>query len=176
MTSDPASAQDARERARRDIHFPRYQVDCSEDLIEFQRVLKSFGEKMTLEKAPELEIHWEYFYERSIGCVGILKDWLTQAYRQALHESASTLRERHWQPYAPSISKCIQIAAEAIEGEKAFQFESGELSLLRQKLGLSGASSSITDSDNQAVTATSRKKTKSRPGVRQPSRDVVGEM
>ena len=71
------------------------------------------------------------------GRVGILKDWLTQAYRQALHESASTLRERHWQPYAPSISKCIQIAAEAIEGEKAFQFESGELSLLRQKLGLS---------------------------------------
>ena len=96
-----------------DIHFPRYQADCSSDLIEFQRVLKS---------------------------------------------------------------KCIQIAAEAIEGEKAFQFESGELSLLRQKLGLPRASSSITDSDNQASAATSRKKTKSRPGVRQPSRDVVGEM
>ena len=159
-----------------DIHFPRYQADCKDDLVEFQRVLKSFGEKMTLEKAPELENHWEYFYERSIGCVGILKDWLTQAYRQALDESASTLRERHWQLYAPSISKCIQIAAEAIEGEKAFQFESGELSLLRQKLGLSGASSSITDSDNQAVITTSTKKTKSRPGVRQPSRDVVGEM
>ena len=102
---------------------------------------------MTLEKAPELEIHWEYFYERSIGCVGILKDWLTQAYRQALHESASTLKEHHWLPYAPSISKCIQIAAEAIEGEKAFQ-----------------------------LAATKRKKTKSRPGVRQPSRDVIGEM
>ncbi|BAZ47252.1 ATP-binding protein (plasmid) [Chondrocystis sp. NIES-4102] len=109
------------------------------------------------------------------GRVGILKDWLTQAYRQALHESASTLRERHWQPYAPSISKCIQIAAEAIEGEKAFQFESGELSLLRQKLGLSGASSSINSSSNLPVTATSKKKTKSRPGVRQPSRDAIGE-
>ena len=158
-----------------DIHFPRYQADCASDLIEFQRVLKSFGEKMTLEKAPELEIHWEYFYERSIGCVGILKDWLTQAYRQALDESASTLKERHWKPYAPSISKCIQIAAEAIEGEKAFQFESGELSLLRQKLGLSRASSSTTSSSNLPVTATSRKKTKSRPGVRQPSRDAIGE-
>ncbi|MGL4884242.1 MAG: hypothetical protein ACRC8K_24785 [Waterburya sp.] len=43
---------------------------------------------MTLKDAPELEIHWEYFYERSIGCVGILKDWLTQAYRKALHEEA----------------------------------------------------------------------------------------
>jgi hypothetical protein len=157
-----------------DIHFPRYQADCSSDLIEFQRVLKSFGEKMTLDNPPELEIHWEYFYERSIGCVGILKDWLTQAYRKALDESASTLTENHWQPYSPSLSQCLQIAAEAIEGEKAFQFESGELSLLRQKLGLSGASSSIIGSEDLSVTATSSKKTKGRPGIRQPSRDVIG--
>lgn len=66
-----------------DIHFPRHQADCSEDVVEFQRVLKSFGEKMPLDRPPELETHWEYFYERSIGCVGILKDWLTQAYRKA---------------------------------------------------------------------------------------------
>ena len=129
---------------------------------------------MTLEKAPELENHWEYFYERSIGCVGILKDWLTQAYRKALDESASTLREHHWQSYAPSVAKCLQIAAEAIEGEKAFEFESGEMSLLRQKLGLSKASSSRVSSDTLSVVASS-KKTKSRPGVRQPNRDVIGE-
>ena len=157
-----------------DIHFPRYQADCSDDLVEFQRVLKSFGEKMTLEKAPELEIHWEYFYERSIGCVGILKDWLTQAYRKALDESASTLREHHWQSYAPSVAKCLQIAAEAIEGEKAFEFESGEMSLLRQKLGLSKASSSGVSPDTLSVAASS-KKTRGRPGVRQPNRDVIGE-
>ena len=157
-----------------DIHFPRYQADCSNDLVEFQRVLKSFGEKMTLEKAPELEIHWEYFYERSIGCVGILKDWLTQAYRKALDESASTLKEHHWQSYAPSVAKCLQIAAEAIEGEKAFQFESGEMSLLRQKLGLSKASSSGVSPDTLSVAASS-KKTRGRPGVRQPNRDVIGE-
>ena len=158
-----------------DIHFPRYQADCSDDLVEFQRVLKSFGEKMTLEKAPELENHWEYFYERSIGCVGILKDWLTQAYRKALDESASTLREHHWQSYAPSVAKCLQIAAEAIEGEKAFQFESGEMSLLRQKLGLSKASSSGVSHDTLSVAASS-KRTKGRPGVRQPNRDVIGEL
>ena len=157
-----------------DIHFPRYQADCDSDLVEFQRVLKSFGEKMTLEKTPELEIHWEYFYERSIGCVGILKDWLTQAYRKALHESASTLSEHHWRPYAPSVAQCLQIAAEAIEGEKAFKFESGEISLLRQKLGLSGASSSTISSENLSVSAASSKKSKGRPGVRQPNRDVIG--
>ena len=156
-----------------DIHFPRYQADSDSDLVEFQRVLKSFGEKMTLKDAPELEIHWEFFYERTIGCVGILKDWLTQAYRKALHEEASTLREHHWQPYAPSIAQCLQIAAEAIEGEKAFEFESPKVSLLRQKLGLSRVSSSTISSDTSSVVASS-KKTKGRPGVRQPNRDVIG--
>ena len=156
-----------------DIHFPRYQADCDSDLVEFQRVLKSFGEKMTLKDAPELEIHWEFFYERSIGCVGILKDWLTQAYRKALHEEASTLSEHHWQPYAPSIAQCLQIAAEAIEGEKAFEFESPKVSLLRQKLGLSRVSSSTISSGTSSVVASS-KKTKGRPGVRQPNRDVIG--
>ncbi len=138
-----------------DIHFPRYQADCPEDLVEFFWVLKSFGEKMTFDSPPELEIHWEYFYERSIGCVGMLKDWLTQAYRKALNENASTLTDQHWQPYAPSVSKCLQMAAEAIEGEKAFQFESGELThTLRQKLGLSRASSSVSSMDNSSLSET----------------------
>ena len=158
-----------------DIHFPRYQAECSEDLLEFQRVLKSFGEKMPLDSPPELEIHWEYFYERSIGCVGILKDWLTQAYCKALDENASSLTEQHWQPYAPSVNKCLQMAAEAIEGEKAFQFESGELSLLRQKLGLSRVSSSVSSTDNSFLAKTNGQKRKHHPGVRQPNRDVIGE-
>ncbi len=159
-----------------DIHFPRYQANCSSDLIEFQRVLKSFGQKMTLDSPPELETHWEYFYERSIGCVGILKDWLTQAYRKALNENASTLTEQHWKPYAPSVSKCLQMAAEAIEGEKALQFESGELThVLRQKLGLSGVSSSVSSTDNSSLAQTNAQQRKQRPGVRQPRRDVVGE-
>ena len=158
-----------------DIHFPRYQADCSEDLVEFQRVLKSFGKKMTLDSPPQLQIHWEYFYERSIGCVGILKDWLTQAYRKALDDNASTLTDQHWQPYAPSVSKCLQMAAEAIEGEKALQFESGELTLLRQKLGLSGVSSSVSSTDNSSLAQTNAQKRKHRPGVRQPHRDVIGE-
>ena len=165
-----------------DIHFSRYQANSSEDLVEFQRVLKSFGEKMPLQSPPELETYWEYFYERSIGCVGILKDWLTQAYRKALDENASTLTHQHWQPYAPSVSKCLQMVAEAIEGEKAFQFESGELTLLRQKLGLSGVSSSVSPTDNSSLPLlsheagqTNAQKRKHRPGVRQPHRDVIGE-
>ena len=48
------------------------------------------------------------------------------------------------------------------------------MSLLRQKLGLSKASSSGVSSDALSV-VTSTKKAKGRPGVRQPNRDVIGE-
>jgi hypothetical protein len=159
-----------------DIHFPRYQVNCAEDLFEFKRVLKSFSQNMIFSKTPELEKDWEYFYERSIGCVGILKDWLTQAYRKALDENASTLTIQHWQPYAPSVAKCLSMAAEAVEGEKAFQEKEGELALLRQQLGLSGSLFSVKGSENSPAESTSSKKRKRRPGVRSPHRDVIGDM
>ena len=48
------------------------------------------------------------------------------------------------------------------------------MSLLRHKLGLSKASSSGVNSDTLPVVA-SNKKTKGRPGVRQPNRDVIRE-
>ena len=76
---------------------------------------------------------------------------------------------------APSVSKCLQMVAEAIEGEKAFQFESGKLALLRQKLGLSSISSSVSSIDDSSVLKTKLQKRKHQPGVRQPNRDVIGE-
>ena len=35
--------------------------------------------------------HWPYFYERSIGCVGMLKDWLVRAIAAALADGQSVL-------------------------------------------------------------------------------------
>ncbi|MBD2184795.1 AAA family ATPase [Planktothrix sp. FACHB-1355] len=162
-----------------DIHFQRYQVEYAEDIIDFKRVLKSFACQMPLPEEPDLELHWEYFYERSIGCVGIVKDWLTQALRKALDAEASTLTLVHLKPYAPSVSKCMQMITEAIEGEKALIEDETELIKLRQKLGLTAISSPIAKEaspDNMANSAqtskTSRKKRN--PGERNPHRDVIG--
>ena len=163
-----------------DIHFPRYQADCSQDVKDFKRVLKSFACQMPLLEAPDLEQHWEYFYERSIGCVGIVKDWLTQALRKALAESASTLSLAHLTPYAPSVSKCMQMATEAIEGEKALLQSESELSRLRQKLGLTAkepptATEALLNSPTHSTANKKDKKTKKRrPGERNPQRDVIG--
>ena len=54
-------------------------------------------------------------------------------------------------------------------------FESGELSLLLQKLGLSGVSSSVLPTDSSSLGSTNAQKRKYKPGVRLSNRDVIGE-
>jgi energy-coupling factor transporter ATP-binding protein EcfA2 len=159
-----------------DIHFPRYQIENKEDITDFKRVLKSFAIAMPLLETPDLEKHWEYFYERSIGCVGIVKDWLTQAYRKALSDSSTNLKESYLNDYAPTVPKCMQMLTEAIEGENSLKSDERDLEKLRQKLGLETHSSLNKTYNNQPTKQnSSSKRKKRRPGERNPSRDAVGE-
>ena len=63
--------------------------------------------------------HWSYFYERSIGCVGVLKDWLVRAVATALHDGSDTLTLTRVQDHALSEAQCERMAIEATEGEQA---------------------------------------------------------
>ncbi len=106
-------------RRTRIIHLPRYRLEQDEDIKEFKRTLKHLLYRMPLPETPSLvEKHWEYCYERSIGCIGTLKDWLVQALDLALEEKATTLSLSHLEQTAKSASECIQMAKDAIEGEE----------------------------------------------------------
>jgi GTPase SAR1 family protein len=164
-----------------DIHFPRYQSDNPEDVRDFKRVLKSFALSMPLQETPDLEKYWEYFYERSIGCVGIVKDWLTQAFRKALFESSSVLKEEYLNRYAPLASKSLQMLNEATEGEDSLKDSEHDVEKLRKKLGLTvNKEKKIvpeTQSLHQNLSNTGNTKShkkKPRPGERNPERDVIG--
>ncbi len=61
------------------VHFPRYRADCTQDREIFQSVVWGFQLNMPLKEEPDLVSHWDYCYERSLGCVGILKNWLRNA-------------------------------------------------------------------------------------------------
>ncbi len=164
-----------------DIHFPRYKSENSEDIKDFQRVLKSFSLAMPLPETPDLEKRWDYFYERSIGCVGIVKDWLTQSLRKALSESSNSLKDKYLQTYAPSVSKSVRMLTEAIEGENILLESESQVEKLRASLGLqihlSQNLNQSDKSDNNYSSKDSKTKTnhkKRRPGERNPKRDVVG--
>jgi len=94
------------------IHFPRYQLQREEDCTEFQAALLALLKKVPLHIDAETLVvkHWLYFYERCIGCVGVLKDWLLRAVSATLDEGGDTLSLERVQEHALSISQCEQMA------------------------------------------------------------------
>jgi len=62
--------------------------------------------------------NWLYFYECSVGCIGILKDWLLRAVSAALDDGASRLSLDCVQDYALPVEVYRQMALDAYEGEQ----------------------------------------------------------
>jgi hypothetical protein len=67
---------------------------------------------------PALMQQWFYFYERSIGCIGVLKDWLIRAVAAAIRDGSDNLTQERLEEHALSLSQCERMALDAIEGEQ----------------------------------------------------------
>jgi hypothetical protein len=107
-------------RRSQPIHFPRYQLQREEDCIEFQAALLTLLKKVPLRCDAEtfVRLYWLYFYECSIGCVGVLKDWLLRAVSAALDEGHDMLSLDWIQDHAPLVDIYRQMAVDATEGEQ----------------------------------------------------------
>ncbi|WP_375469504.1 AAA family ATPase [uncultured Nostoc sp.] len=161
------------------IQFPRYHLDKDEDIKEFRRVLKHFQYRLPLLKTPALEQKcWEFCYERSIGNIGTLKDWLTDAYDLALSENATTLSFDHLKETAKSASECEQMALEAIEGETKLTDNKEKSNSLRVVLGFqkdeSQTQNQVSSNDIEKTNNSEKHKT-TQPFQRNPKRDPVGD-
>jgi len=102
------------------VHFPRYQLEREEDCVAFQAALLELLRRVPLVCPAERWVtdHWLYFYECSVGCIGILKDWLLRAVSAALDDSASRLSLDCVQDYALPVEVYRQMALDAYEGEQ----------------------------------------------------------
>ena len=148
-------------RRSEDIHLERYQTHNPEDVAEFIRVIRTLQRHLPLEKEPDLEQHYEYLLDASVGCVGILKNWLTRSLLIALTEDALTLTFKHLKQGAFSGSRINKIREEALSGERRI----GEEVSLKNRL----------DSDAHPTVPTQASSSKKgRVGKRLPKRDVVG--
>jgi AAA domain len=157
-----------------DIHFPRYRADRESDLRAFQNVIFTFQRHLPLAEEPDLLKHWEYCYERSIGCVGVLKDWFTRALAAALEEGATALTLKHLQQRAMSLDQCSRMAREAIEGEKDLTERKESREQLRQLLGLVPATPADNSTSERSVNRTGQPRKAHPVGQRTPHRDKVG--
>jgi energy-coupling factor transporter ATP-binding protein EcfA2 len=157
-----------------DVHFSRYDATKPEDCKAFQRVLLTFQRHLPLEKAPNLMQQWEICYAHTVGCVGLLKDWLAQALSEALETGAKTISPSLLAVHAPSIDRCNQMITDIEEGEKALRADPDATEKLLARLGLGSRRTrdKRTDSpgETSAPSAPSRRK---RVGQRNPTRDAV---
>lgn len=151
------------DRRSLEIHFPRYHIDIPEEMQAFKRTLLTFQRHLPLTGEPDLVARADYFYEHSVGCVGVLKDWLTRALATALDDGQQTLTNTVLERQALPTRKLLRMAREIREGEETLTASSRAQTELQALLGMS------TESAEQPPTFSRRK-----VGKRNPVRDPVG--
>lgn len=157
-----------------DVHFPRYDATKPEERKAFQRTLLTFQRHLPLEKAPNLVQQWEICYAHTVGCVGLLKDWLTKALAEALETGARTISPSLLAAHAPSVDRCHQMITDIEEGEKALRADPEATERLLARLGLGPRKKrqvrTSQAADKPDTSASPRRK---HVGQRNPTRDAV---
>jgi len=144
------------------INFPRYDMRKKDDRNHFKQVLKYFELKLSEYLPTRLEDQADYFYTKSAGCIGILKDWLCRCLEYAFQEKLSCLDADLAARFAHSNRGLVTIIEEACLGEaKLADVDDARLTdLLANGVLLRTGTSSVQG--------------RYRPGRRNPMRDPVG--
>ena len=100
-----------------DLHFSRYRTESAEDIEVFQNAVFTFQKQLRSCGAVDLPNIWDFLYERSLGCIGILKDWLMQALVVAARSATPALSLAVLEKTALSGSQCEKMLQDAREGE-----------------------------------------------------------
>ena len=106
-------------RRGRDLHFPRYHLESQVECEEFAGALRYL-----LENAPlicdvdALLLDWRWFAEWSIGCVGILRDWIVDTIAALCEEEHTTLTIQALKQYALQPDQRVRLEMEVRAGER----------------------------------------------------------
>lgn len=101
------------------VEFPRYKLE-NEDIQTFGNIAKLLLLHMPLEKTSEdlVDKDWMYFYKHSLGCVGTLKKWFTDAYSIALDSGEETLTMGHLEKTKIPGKLCVNMLESIEKGER----------------------------------------------------------
>lgn len=146
-----------------EMHFPRYDYGQDEEITMFKNMLYSFQRALPLKKEPNLVKIHEYIYENSIGCAGILKNWLQRCLSEAIETNEDTITIDNLEKNSLNTKKLLTLAKEAKNGELNFVESKAEREELKSLLGT-----------KEVKTNKRKRKGNSTPGIRNPERDAVG--
>jgi hypothetical protein len=169
-----------------EIHFARYHMEDEQDCQAFCNAFSSLLKQIPLPIDHDaLMQRWWYFFEGSIGCIGILKQWLVRALYRALREASTELTRSHLEKSVLPDAKWERMRADARSGEAEFQYAGGQNSYLSDLASLPafvpGQPASLQEPqpqpENQEANGTGKRdghKRKSRLGEPSPRRDQIG--
>lgn len=142
-------------------HFPRYHWDQPRERLEFERVAREMLDCIDGLDEATISASIEPCYERSLGCVGDLRDWLVRA--EAEFRSGGLAWPTCLARTGVSDDRAEAMLDQMLEHEVQLQRTNRRRAALRRKLGLDTAAEST-----QPSTAPRRRP---RVGRRNPTRD-----
>jgi hypothetical protein len=176
-----------------DVHFSRYDIEKEEDRIAFKSALWALQRQLPVLREPQLLQHWEFLYERSLGCIGLLKQHLNKALRCAYDDiKVKTITIDHLQKTALSKDKVLLGMKDILNGERdlteldeangnlleelgQLKHESSEDIVSHKQEDNSEESSAGLSSKGQArVSSSSKQGQQLKPFERSPDRDPIG--
>jgi type II secretory pathway predicted ATPase ExeA len=149
------------------IHLPRYKATEPADIAAFQQVLFGLQKHLPFPEEPHLVEDWDYFFAGSLGCIGILKDWLYQAAGAAFDRGENTLTRAMCEAWAKETDVLVDMLQRITSGEAQFVQQHSALEL-RTLLGLAPK-----DKSRASTTKPKPPERKTKPGTRSPVRDEV---
>lgn len=153
------------------LHMGRYDPNSAEARAEFASTMEALLERMPLKVKPDLSNDLGYFFTKSAGCIGILKDWLTRTYGHALDAGMDTFDKAFAAQFALDNKGLRTIIEEVLNGELKMSDEPYER--IAQLL-LDGTSLVNRFSGAAAVSPKIASRKPGRIGTRNPMRDPVG--
>lgn len=153
------------------LHMGRYDSRDQHHRQQFISALQSLLSLMPLKIRPDLSKDTDYFFTKSAGCIGILKEWLTRTYGHALDAGMDTFDTDYADKYALDNKGLKTIVEEALIGEAKMQDVSYEEI---SRLLANGPNFLSRDSHPDSRKSKSVNSRSSRIGTRNPGRDPVG--
>src|SRR6266568_3150310 len=183
-------------RRGRDIHFARYHVHDKDERKAFAGAVQYLLERVPLTCDLDAFLkRWRWFAEGSVGCIGILKDWLVDAVAATLAQGETILTEAVLIRTRRDRARRVSLEMEARAGEHKVALHNSEgakqfQALLKKPAKAANGKTEPTpgvpyagQAEQKAGSASatlpmpqvSPKPTQPRVGQRAPERDPVGE-
>lgn len=150
------------------VHFPRYRLQTKVERNNFTHTLEQLMLRLPLPVAPVItKEEAKFFFVKSGGSIGILKDWLSRCLEHAVLRGMATFDTAFAEEFALSNKSLITILDEAIEGEIAL--EDASIDAVKTLLYRGGSSAPPLPATKHAP------KQMARVGERKPGRDKTGD-